>query len=179
MTDDTDEPPESARTSYTWLIPIAAIVLVVAAVVVGLAIQTDLPAPDEIPDPPDELPTGEDLYVRHCVGCHGREGAGVPGRYPPLVGTERVLDDPEGLIIITLYGMRGPIEVQGVTYDDVMPGFSRHLSNEEAALLLTHVRSSWNNDAEPITAEDVAEVRDEYPPPDDPWSVERLEARDE
>lgn len=163
--------------TYSWLIPVIAIVVVVAAVVLGLMLHQNAPPPDEIPEAPDEIPSGEELYVEHCAHCHGRDGQGVGARFPPLVDTRWVLDDDERLILITLYGLRGPIEVRGQTYDAVMPGLSRHLSNEEAAELLTYVRTSWGNDGEQITVDDVASVRDDYPPPDDPWTVERLEER--
>ncbi len=176
-TDEESRPPGAAGGSYTWLIPIVTVVVVVGAVVVGLVIQSDLPAPDEIPEAPEELPTGEELYVRHCTQCHGRDGLGVARRYPPLVDTDWVLRDDERLILVTLYGLRGPIEVRGERYDDVMPGFSRHLSNEEAAILLTYIRTSWGNDGDEISADDVAAVRERYPPPDDPWTMERLDER--
>ncbi len=175
--DDASPPRASSGNSYSWLIPIITVVVIVAAVVLGLMIQNELPAPDEIPEAPEELPTGEELYVQHCAQCHGRDGMGVAQRYPPLVDTNWVLADDERLIVITLYGLRGPIEVQGRTYDDVMPGFSRHLSNEEAALLLSYIRTAWGNDGDEISADDVAQVRERYPPPDDPWTVERLDER--
>src|SRR6185312_13028317 len=27
---------------------------------------------------------GEKVYARHCAGCHGKDGSGVAGVYPPL-----------------------------------------------------------------------------------------------
>jgi len=35
-------------------------------------------------------------YVLQCRGCHGAEGAGVPGRVPPLSGVAELLEPPAG-----------------------------------------------------------------------------------
>jgi len=35
-------------------------------------------------------------YALQCQGCHGSEGAGVPGHVPPLSGVAELLATPEG-----------------------------------------------------------------------------------
>ena len=35
-------------------------------------------------------------YALQCQGCHGAEGAGVPGRVPPLSGVAALLETPAG-----------------------------------------------------------------------------------
>jgi cytochrome c553 len=35
-------------------------------------------------------------YALQCRGCHGAEGAGVPGHVPPLGGVAELLATPEG-----------------------------------------------------------------------------------
>jgi cytochrome c oxidase cbb3-type subunit 2 len=41
-----------------------------------------------------------------------------------------------------------------------MPGFADQLSDEEIAAIANHERSSWGNDAPPLTADDVKKIRD-------------------
>jgi cytochrome c553 len=38
----------------------------------------------------------ETVYALQCRGCHGAEGAGVPGHVPPLSGVAELLATPEG-----------------------------------------------------------------------------------
>ncbi len=172
-----DFPPDEQHSAYSWLIPIITVVVVAAAVIVGLLIQAQLEEPEGPPAPPDELPPAEDLYVRHCAGCHGEDGQGIQARYPSLVDTHWVLEDEQRLILLTLHGLRGPIEVHGRTYDDFMPGFGRRLSNDEIAAILTYIRSSWNNDGDEITVEQVHEMRQAYPIDRGPWTADELDAR--
>ena len=35
-------------------------------------------------------------YALQCLGCHGAEGAGVPGHVPPLSGVAELLATPAG-----------------------------------------------------------------------------------
>ena len=174
---DEPPPPERRAMSYSWLIPILTVVIVVAAVILGLVLQAQ--HFDDDPEPPDELPPAEELYSRHCAMCHGEDGQGEGARFPPLVDTDWVLEDKERLILINLHGMRGPIEVRGQTYNDAMPGFARQLSNEEIAAILTYIRTSWGHDATEVSAEDVADVRRDYPSPHPSWTVEEFEERDQ
>ena len=62
-------------------------------------------------------------------------------------------------IAILLRGIAGPIEVKGNVYNGRMPTFHAALENEEIALILTHVRSAWSNEADAVTSNQVAGVR--------------------
>jgi mono/diheme cytochrome c family protein len=102
---------------------------------------------------------GEVLFGRMCAVCHGFDGEGRPPAFPPLARSEWVTDDDERLIRIVLDGLSGEITVRGERYNGLMIGFRKHLTDEEIAAVLTHVRSSWGNDAPPITADEVRKVR--------------------
>jgi mono/diheme cytochrome c family protein len=41
-------------------------------------------------------PAPETDYALQCRGCHGPDGAGVPGRVPGLAGVSALLATPEG-----------------------------------------------------------------------------------
>lgn len=101
---------------------------------------------------------GERVYRNQCATCHQMDGQGVPGIYPPLQTTEWVLGDKGRLIRLALHGLRGPIEVNGQTYDAVMTpqGF---LTDEQLAAVLTHVRTHFGNEASPVTTDEVTSVR--------------------
>ena len=107
---------------------------------------------------------GAEIYSReaHCGTCHQPNGAGLPAAgFPPLAGSEWVLEDEERLIKLTLKGLIGPITVKGVKYPGQVPmtPFEYLLKDEEIAAVLTYTRNSFGNKASPITAEQVAEVR--------------------
>ncbi|MGK3994542.1 c-type cytochrome [Sorangium sp. So ce1024] len=118
----------------------------------------------------EDLAQGGKIYHRSCTGCHQARGEGKPGRYPPLVGASWLLEDKETPIRITLLGATGPMEVNGVQYNDVMPNFGVTLSDEEIALVLTYVRSSWGNSAPAITRDEVAKVRASLGDRLEPWA---------
>ncbi|WKN43641.1 c-type cytochrome [Tunicatimonas pelagia] len=104
------------------------------------------------------MAVGNKVYGQYCIACHQTDGKGVPGAFPTLVQTEWVNGDNTRLISVVLNGLQGEITVNGETYNGVMTphGF---LTDEEVAGVLTYVRQSFGNDAKPISAEEVAEVR--------------------
>lgn len=125
---------------------------------------------EERPKPPEEeTVSGADLYAQQCATCHGPQGAGSGGAFPPLVETEWVTGDEETPIRIVLHGLQGRIRVNDTAYSGVMPAFGARLSNEEVAAILTYIRSSWGNDAPEVTAREVQEVRQEYSGRTNPW----------
>jgi len=101
---------------------------------------------------------GKKVYDSFCLACHMADGSGVPGMHPPLIQTDWVTGDKERLIDITLNGMSGKIEVNGETYNSIMPPHS-HLSDKQIADVLTYIRKSFGNDASEITVTEVQKVR--------------------
>jgi mono/diheme cytochrome c family protein len=105
--------------------------------------------------------TGEQLFQR-CVNCHQANGQGVAGTYPPLAGSEFVnAANAEVPILVMLFGMQGPVTVNGARYDAAKPpyGTGAQMSDAEVAAVLTYVRRSWGNTGAAVTAEQVAKVR--------------------
>ncbi len=106
------------------------------------------------------------LYER-CAVCHKTDGRGVAGTWPPLAGhVPTLLARPGGreyLIWVVLYGLQGKIQVGSRSFDLVMPGFGRSLSDEEIAGLLNHIATQWGNrfpeGQKPFTAAEVQAQR--------------------
>ncbi len=103
---------------------------------------------------------GGEIFQGKCVACHQANGAGVPGVFPPLVGSEWVLGNPERLAHIPLHGIQGKLTVKGIAYNGMMPVFGELLSDGEIAAVLTYIRSQWGNKADAVTEEMVKKVRE-------------------
>lgn len=69
---------------------------------------------------------GEALYRAKCAVCHGNNGEGQEGAYPPLLGSEWLTDEPSRLPEILSRGLRGPIYVRGELWNTTMlpPGLN-------------------------------------------------------
>ncbi len=102
---------------------------------------------------------GAAVFAARCVACHQASGAGIPGVFPPLAGSEWVLGKPATLAAVVLHGASGPLTVKGGRFDGAMPAFGAQLNDAELAAVLTHIRSAWGNSAAPVDAATVAAVR--------------------
>ena len=110
--------------------------------------------------PEADLVNGRAAFVRVCAVCHQVTGQGVPGVFPPLVGSHLVTAaDPGVAIRIVLHGLQGPIEVKGQTYNSAMPPQGPLLKDRDIADVLSYVRSSWGHSAPEVTEEQVKTVR--------------------
>lgn len=141
------------------------------------------PAADTAATPSTQAPppvasaalNGEAEYQVVCQVCHQPDGKGLPGVYPPLAGSEWITGDPNVAIAIVLHGMMGEITVSGQTFNQVMAPWAS-LSDAQIAAILTHERSSWGNSAPPVTADQVAAVRNATSSRTTMWTVSELKA---
>jgi len=102
---------------------------------------------------------GQAVYAANCVACHQATGAGLPGVFPPLVGSEWVMGEPAVVANILLHGITGQIEVAGTTYAGMMPPFAQ-LGDAELAAVASYIRSGWGNQAGALDAALVEQERD-------------------
>lgn len=100
---------------------------------------------------------GAKVYAANCAACHQANGAGIAGAFPPLAGSDYLMADKDRAIGVVLHGLEGPVTVNGQAYNSVMPALG--LSDDDAASVLTYVRSSWGNKGDLIGQQDVAKVR--------------------
>ena len=90
------------------------------------------------------MQAGEAVYLANCAACHQPTGAGLPGAFPPLAGSDYLLDDPARALTGLLQGLTGPITVNGTQYNSVMPP-QGHLSDQDLANVMTYILNSWGN----------------------------------
>ena len=90
---------------------------------------------------------GGKLYAQRCADCHGMDGNGVAGIYPPLNGNTSVTE-PTGINAIrsVLLGGFAPA-TKGNPMPYSMPPFAQQLNDAEVASLVTYIRQSWSNHA--------------------------------
>lgn len=129
------------------------------------------------PEQLELMAMGEKFYPQ-CAACHGESGGGIAGLAPPLAGASWVTGPPEWLARIILQGLNGPVTVLGERFDGVMPphGHMSDLNDSALAGLMTYMRRSWGNNADPVSAEVVAAIRAASADRSQPWTVEELEA---
>ncbi|MGV3639048.1 MAG: DUF7133 domain-containing protein [Adhaeribacter sp.] len=114
-------------------------------------------------------PRGAGLFRSTCQPCHGANGNGVPSLAPPLNKSEWVTGDKDKLAAIVLFGLTGPVKVNGVLYQSPeisgdMPGIAHNVDvvNEDIAQLLSYIRKSWSNQADPVSDADIVRVRQQH-----------------
>lgn len=126
------------------------------------------------PPPEPEAASGEPaavdgaaVYAGSCAVCHGAEGQGGPGAFPPLAGhaAKLIAADRSYPPLVVLYGLSGKIEIAGAAYNGVMPAWSQ-LSNEEIAAALNTAAGGWDSNGGseasapgPYTPEDIEAAR--------------------
>ncbi|WP_025761717.1 DUF7133 domain-containing protein [Dyadobacter tibetensis] len=113
-----------------------------------------------------QFPKGEALFTSICQTCHGIDGNGVASLGPPLNQSEWVTGDKNRLISVVLFGLTGPVTVNGHVYKTPeisgdMPGigYDDAMGNEDIAQLLSFIRKSWRNNADVVSTEEVTKVR--------------------
>ncbi len=110
---------------------------------------------------------GKAVFQGTCSTCHMQDGAGMAGVFPPLAKSDFLMADSNRAINIVLNGLTGPVKVNGVDFNGVMPPFT-NLPDHEIAAVLTYVRNSFGNkDGVVVKSSDVAAARAAMPKKED------------
>ncbi|SEO51371.1 c-type cytochrome [Mucilaginibacter sp. OK283] len=121
---------------------------------------SNIKTPDEIKDNLfKDVAATSVVYSTYCVACHQNDGKGDGKRFPPLVQSEWVNYNKNRLIKVILNGLKGPVKVKGLSYNEVMPAHGSFLSDKQVAEVLTYIKSNFNNIPEIVTPADVSAVR--------------------
>ena len=106
----------------------------------------------------EQMKRGAAVYARTCIACHQPTGLGLPPVFPPLANAPIVAGNPELPVKFILQGLMGPITVNGMTYNSMMPPVAG-VSDADIADVLTYVRQSFGNKANAVTADQVKAIR--------------------
>jgi len=101
------------------------------------------------------LPDGQLLYSANCQSCHQANGEGLKGAFPPLKGSPIVTGDDLELyvtIIMRGYDARPEYAVMNAV------GTANKLTPEEVTAIINHERTSWGNNAKPVSLEDIKKI---------------------
>lgn len=95
-----------------------------------------------VPAAADAGADGAAVFGRVCSVCHGAQGAGIPGSFPPLheqiTGFAKTPAGRDYLVMVVTGGLIGELPVAGITYHGVMPPQAT-LSDAEVAAVLTYL----------------------------------------
>ena len=86
---------------------------------------------------------GMALYKTNCSACHQENGAGLASLYPPLNNSDYFKANHGRLPCIIRNGLKGVIQVNGVSYDQQMPGIGS-LTPEEITDISNYVMNNFN-----------------------------------
>ncbi len=107
----------------------------------------------------DELMAmGEAVFLANCAACHQPTGVGLAGAFPPLADSDFLQGNRQEVLAAALFGLQGPITVNGVEYNGVMPSLG-HLTDADLAAAITYVFGSWGNNVAAVSVEEVAALR--------------------
>jgi mono/diheme cytochrome c family protein len=96
---------------------------------------------------------GAEVYQSHCQNCHGANGQGLMALVPPLNDSLFLKNNRSALACYIKSGLKGPITINGKTFDDGMP--SNALSPMEIAQALTYICNSFGNKLNTIDQDQV------------------------
>ena len=106
---------------------------------------------------------GKRLFGTVCAACHQPTGQGIPGRFPPLAGSDFLNADKRRAIKIVVNGLQGELVVNGQRFNNAMPRFP--LTDDDISSALTFVYNSFGNSGKEVTPEEVSAARNEKDEP--------------
>jgi mono/diheme cytochrome c family protein len=107
----------------------------------------------------DATRRGAMTYLDNCAACHRPDGRGYEGVFPSLAGNPVVeASNATSVVSIVLSGSSTPRTTR-TPAQFAMPAFAWRLSDQELADVVTFVRSSWGNRADPLDEARVHDLR--------------------
>jgi cytochrome c oxidase subunit 2 len=95
--------------------------------------------PSKIWDLAAMVARGEKVFAANCAACHQANGKGVPGAFPALDGSPKVLGPKAEQIHILLNG------VMKDGKPTAMVSFAKQLSDTDIAAVISYTRNAWGN----------------------------------
>jgi cytochrome c551 len=98
---------------------------------------------------------GEKLYFKYCANCHQKNGAGLGRIYPPLNKSDYMDNSFEEVLCLLRHGKKGELIVNGVNFNQPMPGIPT-LTDLEVAELATYIYNSWDHHKGSVNLQEVS-----------------------
>ena len=95
----------------------------------------------------DLVAKGETVYNANCSGCHQKDGTGIPGVFPAMIGSEVANGPAAYQLNLVINGVVGR-----------MPAF-KALSDSDIAAVITYERRSFGNNGSVVQPSDVTSAR--------------------
>jgi cytochrome c551 len=102
---------------------------------------------------------GKNIYEQYCANCHQKNGEGLGRLIPPLNQSDYMLKDVGNTVKIIKYGIKGEITVNGINYNQPMPG-NPQFTDLEIAQLVTYLYNIWGANEGVIDANQVRRYLD-------------------
>jgi mono/diheme cytochrome c family protein len=97
-------------------------------------------------------PSGRELFSR-CAACHLPDAQGAPGAFPPLAARlGPLVSTPVGrdyLVLVLQYGLMGQLQIDGSSYQGVMPAQGPELGSSGVAAVLNFLLQEFNSSTLP------------------------------
>jgi mono/diheme cytochrome c family protein len=102
---------------------------------------------------------GRAIYRHDCAGCHGDDGRGAAGAYPPLAGNTSLLAATavNPVRAVLLGGFEPATQANPRPYS--MPPFVQRLDDRQVAAVVTYIRQAWGNGAAAVSPDSVRKYR--------------------
>jgi cytochrome c551 len=100
---------------------------------------------------------GELLYTNHCSNCHQKTGKGLGRLYPPVDSSDYMTKNFDDVICLMKNGKRGALVVNGIEFNQPMPGVAT-LTDLEVAQIATYIYNRWSHQTGIIEVKDVSAI---------------------
>ncbi|MCK8522819.1 cytochrome c [Aquimarina sp. D1M17] len=106
----------------------------------------------------ESIARGKEVYSDFCMQCHLPDGKGTAKVFPPLAGSDWLVNKRKESIHSIKYGLNGPIEVNGESYNSAMTSLG--LEDEEIMDVMNYIMNSWGNTQKKmVTLEEVQSIK--------------------
>lgn len=116
------------------------------------------PVREQEDDLAKSMARGKVIYEERCITCHMENGQGIPSVFPPLAGSDYLLEKREASIHAVKFGQEGEITVNGTTYNNFMT--PQGLTDAEVADVMNYILNSWGNSGAIVTPEEVTGIKE-------------------
>ena len=87
---------------------------------------------------------GKRLYEAHCENCHMEDGNGLAKLIPPLQNSDYLKNNQDKIACILRYGQKGKVIVNGIEYDQEMPG--KKYTEVQITNITNYINNAWGNE---------------------------------